>query len=102
MGEKLVGFETTNSAVGYSSIDGFNDVKHPYAHGIENIYLLLLQRYIPSEEYKNSTQKDEYVYSYKKDDEIKGDDKDTVENEGIVEYGTESLKCKIIHERDSI
>ena len=36
-GEKIVSFETTYTIVEYSSIDAFNDVKYPYAHGIENI-----------------------------------------------------------------
>ena len=49
---------------------------------------------------KNSTQKHEYQYLHKKDEEIKCDNI-TVENEGIIEYGTDFVKCKIIHNRGS-
>ena len=41
VGEKLVSFGTTDSIVECSLIDAFNDVKYPYAHGIENIYFML-------------------------------------------------------------
>ena len=34
-----------------------NDVKHPSAYSNENIYFMLHQKYIPIEDYKNSTQK---------------------------------------------
>ena len=65
VGDKLVGFETTDSIVEYSSNDGSNDVKYPYAHGIENIYFVLHRKYILFEEYKISTLKDGYNYLYK-------------------------------------
>ena len=58
VGEKFFSFETTDKIVEYSSNDGLNDVKYTYAHGIENIYFMLYRKYIPSEEYGNSTQKD--------------------------------------------
>ena len=61
VGGKLFSFETKDNIVEYSSNDGFIDVKYPYAHGIENIYFMLHRKYIPFEEYENSTQKDEYV-----------------------------------------
>ena len=57
---------------------------------------MLHQKYIPFQEYENSTVKNEYKYLYKKDDELKGDNI-TVENEGIVEYGSDFSNCKIIH-----
>ena len=46
-------------------------------------------------EYEISTVKNDYQYLYKKGDELKGDNI-TVENEGIVEYGSDFLNCKII------
>ena len=65
--EKLFGFETTDKIVEYSSNDGLNDVKYSYAHGIENMTVRFFRKFIPFEEYKNSTQKDDYVYFHKKD-----------------------------------
>ena len=100
VGEKLFSLETTDEIVEYSSNDGLNDVKYSYAHDIENMKFRLCLKLIPSEEYKISTQKDDYVYLHKKDKEMEND-KITVENEGIVEYGREFLNCKIVHDRDS-
>ena len=54
---------------------------------------MLHQNYIPIQEYENSTEKDEYKYLYKKEEELKGDNI-TDENEGIV------INYKIIHDRD--
>ena len=93
MGEKLFSFETNDEIVKYSSEHGFNDVKFPFAHGKENIHFMLHQKYIPLQEYENSTVKNEYQYLYKKGDNI------TVENEGLVEYGNDFLNCKIIHSK---
>ena len=84
----------------HSPKDGFNNVKYPYAHGIENMYFMLYRKHFPLEEYKNSTQKDEYVYLYEKVDEMKSDNI-TFEDEGIVEYGNDFINCKFIHDRDS-
>ena len=55
----------------YFSKEGFIDIIHPYAYSKESIYFMLHRKYITIEEYKNSTQKDEYEYLYKKDDELK-------------------------------
>ena len=99
VGEKVFTFETKDIIVKYASEHGFNDVKFPFAHGEENIYLMLHQKYIPIQEYENLTVKNEYQYLYKKDGELKGD-KITVENESVVEYGNDFLNCKIIHEQD--
>ena len=57
MGEKLFSFETNDENVKYSSEHGFNDNKFPFAHGKQNIYFMLHQKYIPLQEYKNSTVK---------------------------------------------
>ena len=91
VGEKLISFQTTDNTLEYSSNDGLNDVKYSYAHGIENMTVRFFRKFIPSEEYKNSTQKDDYVYLHKKDNEMKYD-KVTVENEGTVEYGRDLFK----------
>ena len=56
------------------------------------------RKYVPIQEYENSTVKNEYQYLYKKDDEIKGDNI-TVEDEGIVGYGNDFLYCEIIHSK---
>ena len=98
VGDKLFSFETNDEIVKYSSEHGFNDVKFPFAHGKENIYFMLYQKYIPLQEYENSTVKNEYQYLYKKDGELKGDNI-SVENEGVVEYGKDFINCKIIHSK---
>ena len=86
VGKKLLSFETTDKIVEYSSNDGLNDVKHTYAHDIENIYFMLYQNIIPFEEYKKNTktQKDEYNFLHKKDNQRKNDII-AVENEVIVD-----------------
>ena len=98
VGEKLFSFETSEEIVKYSSEHGFNDVEFPFAHGKENIYFMLHQKYILLQEYEISTMKNEYQYLYKKDEEIKSDII-TVENEGIVEYGNDFLNCENIHSK---
>ena len=67
-------------------------MKNPYAHGEENIYFMLHQKFLPIQEYETSTEKDEYEYLYKKDAELK-------QNEGIIEYGNDFINCKIISEK---
>ena len=67
MGEKVDTFKTNDTIVNYSSELGFNDIKDPFAYGEENIYFMLHQKYIPIQEYKNSTEKDEYQHFYKKE-----------------------------------
>ena len=59
---------------------------------------MLHQRYIPNQEYKTSTEKDEYDFLYKKCDELKGVNI-TDENEDIVEYGNYLINCKFLHDR---
>ena len=98
VGENVFSFETNDEIVEYFSEHGFNDVKYTYAYGKENIYFMLHQKYIPIQEYKNSTAKNEYQYLYKKDEELKGDSI-SVENEGVVEYGNDFINCKIIHSK---
>ena len=66
VGENLFSFETNDEIDGYTVEHGFNDVKYPFAHGKENIYFMLHQKYIPIQEYENSTVKNEYQYLYKK------------------------------------
>ena len=91
MGEKLFSFETNDEIVDYFSEHGFNDVKYTYAYGKENIYFILHQKYIPIQEYENSTMKNEYQYLYKKD-----------ENGTIVENGNVFINCKIIHSKQCV
>ena len=57
MGEKLVTFGTGDIILTYSSKIGLNNVKYAFAYGCENIYYLLQRKFIPVEEYKNSTEK---------------------------------------------
>ena len=98
VGESLFSFETNDEIGGYTVEHGFNDVKYPFAHGKENIYFMLHQKYIPLQEYEKSTVKNEYQYLYKKDGELKGDNI-SVENEGVVEYGNDFINCKIFHSK---
>ena len=95
-GDKLFSFETNDEIVDYFVEHGDNDVKYSFSHGKENIYFTLHQKYIPVQEYMNSSVENVYDYLYKKDMELKGDNI-TVENEGIVEYGNDFINCKIIH-----
>ena len=62
------------------------------------LFYLILGKYLPVQEYENSTVKSEYQNLYKKDDVLKGDNI-LVENEGVVEYGNDFLNCKIIHSK---
>ena len=98
VGEKVLTSKTNHVIVKYSSEHGFNDVKFPYAYGEENIYFMLHQKYIPIQEYENSTMRNEYQYLYQKDEILKGDNI-TVENEDIVEYGNDFINCKIVHSK---
>ena len=94
VGESVFSFETDDEIENYFSETGYNDVKYPFAHGKENIYFKLHQKYIPIQEYENSTMKNEYQYLYKKNDEIANDP----ERIDIV-YGEDFLNCKIIHSK---
>ena len=95
--KNLFSFET-DEIVKYSSEHGYNDIKYSFARGKENIYFMLEQKYIPNQEYENSTVKNEYDYLYKKDDEINCDN-NTVEDEGVIEYGDDFLNCEFIHSK---
>ena len=98
VGEKLFIFESNDEIEKYFSEHGNNDVKYSFAYGKDNIYFMLHQKHIPLQEYENSTVKNEYQYLYKKDEELKGNNI-TVENDGIVKYGSDFLNCKIIHSK---
>ena len=82
--------------VNYSSELGFNDIKYPFSYAQEIIYFMLHQKDIPVQEYENSTEKNEYQSSYKKDNELQGDN---IENEGIVDDGDDFISCKIFHSK---
>ena len=90
MGEKVLTFETNDKVVKYFAENGFNDVKIPFAYGNENNFFMLHQKNFPIQEYETSTIKNENQYLYKKDELLKGDNI-TVENEGIVDYGTDLI-----------
>ena len=96
VGDKLFSFETNDEIVDYFVEHGDNDVKYSFSHGKENIYFMLHQKYIPVQEYMNSSVENVYDYLYKKDTELKGENI-IVENEVIVEYGNDFINCKIIH-----
>ena len=66
VGKNLFSFETDYEIVKYSSEHGHNDIKYPFARAKENIYFMSHQKYIPIQEYENSTEKNEYQYLYKK------------------------------------
>ena len=85
VGEKVITNETIDEILNFFSELGFNDVKYPYAYGENNIHFMLHRKYIPIQEYKISTLKNEYQYSYKKGDE----------------YGNEFINCKIIIHENS-
>ena len=98
VGEQFFSFETNDEIVKNSSEHGSNDIKFPFAHGKENFYFMLHQKYIPLQENESSTVKNENQYLFKKDEKIEGDNV-TVENEDLVEYGNDFLNCKIIHSK---
>ena len=85
VGENLFSFETNDEIVDYFSEHGNNDVKYSFAYGKENIYFMAHHKFIPIQENKNSTMKNEYQFLYKKVDE----------NDGIVEYGNDFINCDI-------
>ena len=94
VGKNLFSFETNDEIVRYSSEHGYHDIKYPYAYSEENIYFMLHQKYIPLQDYENSTMKNEYQYLYKKNEEITNDP----ERVDIV-YGEDFLYSKIIHSK---
>ena len=95
VGEKLVSFETNDKIVNYSSDIGFNDVKYAFAYSGEKIYFMVHRKYHPNQEFETSTEENEYHYLYKKDDELKG------ENKGKIEYCNDFINCRNIHVRNS-
>ena len=98
VGEDLFTFETNDEIEKFFLEHVNNDVKYPFAYGEENIYFMSHQKFIPIQEYENSTMKNESQYLYKKDEELKGDNI-TPENDGIVDYGNDFLNCKKIHSK---
>ena len=91
VGGEVFTFETNDTVLNYSSEFGFNDIKYPFAYAEEKIYFMRHQKNIPIQDYKNSTEKDEYQYLCKKGDE----------NKGIVEYANDFFNCKIISDESS-
>ena len=66
MGEKVITFETKDIIVKDSLYLGFKDIKFPYVYGEENIYIKIHQKFVPIQEYENSTEKIENQHLYKK------------------------------------
>ena len=60
VGEKVITFETNDITVEYSSKLDFNNVKYSYAYFEENFHFMFHQKYLPIQEYKNSSEKNEY------------------------------------------
>ena len=56
---------------------------------------MLHQKYIPLQEYENSTMKNEYQYLYKMNEEFAND----IEGTNIV-YGDDFINCKNIHSKN--
>ena len=50
VGDKILSFETNDTILSFSPELGFNDNKFPFAHGEQNIYFMLHQKFIPIEE----------------------------------------------------
>ena len=66
VGDNVFTFETVDNIVEYFSKTGHNDVKYPFGLSDENIYYMLYQKYITTEEFDNSELRDEYEYLHKK------------------------------------
>ena len=96
--DKVFSFETVDDIEEYFSETNNNDVKYPFGLGDENIYYMLYQKYISIKEFEDSEMRDEYDYLHKKDPELKDDN---VEDDGLVEYGSDFLNCKIIDSNGS-
>ena len=57
---------------------------------------MLHRKRLPFEKYKSSTEKNEYQYLNKTNNEIKGNG-----NKTVIEYGNDFIKCKIISDKMS-
>ena len=71
VGDKVVLKQMTKNLKNSSKL-GFNDIKYPCGYGKKNIYIMLDRNNISIQEYESSTEKDDYRYLHKKDDELKG------------------------------
>ena len=91
VGDKVFSFQTNDKIFNYSSKLSFNDINFSFAYGEENKYFMLYQKLFTIQEHESSTEKDEYQYLFKKDDELKGDEKN-----GFVEYADDFINCKMI------
>ena len=92
VGEKVITSGTNDTILNYSLELGFDDIKYIFAYGEENIYFMLHQKHTPIQEYKKSTEKDEYQNLSEKGDE----------NKGAIEFGNDFINCKIISDKSSI
>ena len=89
VGEKIISFETNDILLNFSY-----DAKHPFVYREENIYFVLYQKYIPIQESKTSTEKDEYQCLYEKYNELS-----EIGNESVIEYGNDFKSYKIFGDK---
>ena len=57
VGENSICFETHDKVTNYSSDLDFDDIKFPFAYGEGTIHFMFHQKYIPIQEYENSTKR---------------------------------------------
>ena len=67
VGESIFTFSTISNINKYGFKYGYNDIKFPFAYDKTNIYYMLEKKYEPIDQYKKSTNKDEYSYLYRND-----------------------------------
>ena len=67
---------------------------------LKKVFTLSCLKKIPIQEYKYSTEENEYQHLYKKDIELKFDNI-TDKKECIFENDNDFINCKIIRDRDS-
>ena len=91
VGDIVYRFETIDDIDEYFSETGLNDKKYHFGLSNKNVYFMLDQKYITTDEFENSEMLNEYDYLYKKNEELRGDDDD----DGVVEYGNDFLNCEI-------
>ena len=65
VGESIFTFKTTGNIVKYGVEYGHNDINYPFAYDQTNIYYMQHQKYVPIDQYKKSTYKNEYDYLYR-------------------------------------
>ena len=80
IGDKVVSSDTNYEILSYSSKLGFNDNNFSFAYSDKNVHLMLHQKYNTIQDYESLTENDENRYLYKEDDELKGDQTESLLN----------------------